>query len=151
MMPVFLPLSEECACFSGFFLFIRGPFPLFADNLYLQKDGLYINVLYMKFPSTNKTEFLVYEEFSSVFLTRRGIIVYLEYQSAWPFDGIGPPPPPTSECGSPQDPSGEAHSLAGEGVGYPIVTKGQNSGTLCILYSLYVLTLLSVINDHCIF
>ncbi len=110
--------------------------------------AFFINVLYMKFPSTNKTDFLVYEEFSSVFLTRRVIIVYLEYQSAWPFDGIGSPTPsPPSECGSPQDPSGEAHSLAGD----PIVTKGQNSDTLCILNSLYVLTLLSVINDHCIF
>ncbi len=110
--------------------------------------AFFINVLYMKFPSTNKTEFLVYEEFSSVFLTRRGIIVYLEYQSAWPFDGIGSPTPsPPSECGSPPRPKWGGKLACGG----PNCDEGTE-----LWYSMFTIIPLRsdpsvVINDHCIF
>jgi hypothetical protein len=64
----------------------------------------------------------------------------MEYQSVCPFVGIGSPPP-ASECGSSQDPSGEeTHSLAGEGGGGSRLfrRRDRHSGTLCILKSLYV-------------
>jgi hypothetical protein len=44
---------------------------------------------------------------------RRGIMIYIEYQSVCPFVGIGSPPPPfpVSECVSPLDPKGGGATL----------------------------------------
>jgi hypothetical protein len=56
-----------------------------------------------------------------VYLFRRWIIVYLEYQSVCPIVEVGSPTPsPASECVSSLGPKGgEQHYLAGPGVGGP--------------------------------
>jgi hypothetical protein len=69
-----------------------------------------------------------------------GIKVYIEYQSSCPLVGIGSPTPyPGNECGLPGHKRGEPHSLAGEGVGGPIPTKGQK-----LWYSMFTIITLGL-------
>ncbi len=60
-----------------------------------------------------------------VFGVRKGIIVYLEYQTVCPIFGIGSPPPrvfipPWTQRGG----GGELHYVVGGGVGDPIRMTG---------------------------
>jgi hypothetical protein len=67
---------------------------------------------------------------------RRGIILYLEYQSVCPFFLIGYTRPlPVSECVPPlwNQRGGRQHSLAGEGTGGANSNDWRESLALCIL------------------
>ncbi len=65
------------------------------------------------------------------------IIVYIEYQSVFPFVGIGGGGHPLRRkrlCNPPLDPKwGGQHLLAGEGVGGPHLDDWTESLALCIL------------------
>ncbi len=66
--------------------------------------------------------------------SRRGSIVYIEYQSVCPFVGMGSPTPsPASQCVSPLGPKGgEQHSFANEGAQFRQIDR--KPGTLYILW-----------------
>jgi hypothetical protein len=64
---------------------------------------------------------------------------YTEYHAFFPVVRIGSPHPLTPPGSVPLDPRGETHSLAGEGVGDPIPTKGQT-----LWYSMHTISPLRI-------